>query len=86
MYNIHCIINKNGLVEFERLVLLAVCILEREAYGISVKREAQRYSKRTILLGSVHITLYRMQDKGILQSEVDGNTEKEVTGESDYLP
>jgi PadR family transcriptional regulator PadR len=65
-----------GLGEFEELVLLAVCILEEEAYGITVKREVEKHSSRSILLGAVHITLYRLQDKGLLQSELGGNTAK----------
>lgn len=62
--------------EFEELVLLAVCILEGEGYGISVKREVEKHSGRSVLLGAVHITLYRLQDKGFLKSEMGGNTEK----------
>lgn len=65
-----------GLGEFEELVLLAVCILDGSAYGISVKREVEKHSNRSILLGAVHITLYRLQDKGLLQSQMGGNTEK----------
>ena len=65
-----------GLGEFEELVLLATCILEGEAYGVSVKNEVERHSGRSILLGAVHITLYRLQDKGLLQSEMGGNTAK----------
>lgn len=65
-----------GLGEFEELVLLAVCILEGEAYGVSVKNEVERHSGRSILLGAVHITLYRLQDKGLLESEMGGNTAK----------
>ena len=65
-----------GLGEFEELVLLAVCILQGEAYGISVKREVENHSGRSILLGAVHITLYRLQDKGLLQSELGGRTNK----------
>lgn len=65
-----------GLGEFEELVLLAVCILEGEAYGITVKTEVEKHSGRSILLGAIHITLYRLQDKGLLQSEMGGNTEK----------
>ena len=65
-----------GLGEFEELVLLAVCILDGEAYGISVKREVEKHSGRAILLGAVHITLYRLQDKGLLKSEMGGNTAK----------
>ena len=65
-----------GLGEFEELVLLAVCILEDEAYGVSVKREIEKHTNRSILLGAVHITLYRLQDKGLLQSEMGGNSSK----------
>ncbi|AYB33048.1 helix-turn-helix transcriptional regulator [Chryseolinea soli] len=65
-----------GLGEFEELVLLAVCILDGEAYGISVKKEVEKHSGRSILLGAVHITLYRLQDKGFLQSKMGGNSDK----------
>ncbi|NRB50007.1 MAG: helix-turn-helix transcriptional regulator [Saprospiraceae bacterium] len=67
---------KKGLGEFEELVLLAVCILEGQAYGISVKEEVEKHTGRSILLGAVHITLYRLQDKGLLSSELGGNTAK----------
>jgi len=65
-----------GLGEFEELILLAVCILGEGAYGVSVKNEVERHTGRTILLGAVHITLYRLQDKGFLESEMGGNTNK----------
>lgn len=65
-----------GLGEFEELVLLAVCILNGQAYGISVKEEVEKHTGRSILLGAVHITLYRLQDKGLLKSSLGGNTEK----------
>jgi PadR family transcriptional regulator, regulatory protein PadR len=64
------------LGEFEELVLLAVCILDGEAYGISVKKEVEKHSGRSVMLGAVHITLYRLQDKGLLKSQLGGNTEK----------
>lgn len=65
-----------GLGEFEELVLLAVCILGEAAYGVSVKNEVETHSGRSIMLGAVHITLYRLQDKGLLESELGGNTNK----------
>jgi len=65
-----------GLGEFEELVLLAVCILDGNAYGVSVKEEVEKHSGRAVLLGAVHITLYRLQDKGMLTSEMGGNTAK----------
>lgn len=65
-----------GLGEFEELILLAVCILNGEGYGVTVKKEVEKHTGRTILLGAVHITLYRLQDKGLLKSEMGGNSEK----------
>lgn len=65
-----------GLGEFEGLALLAVCIPGKEAYGISVKREVEKHSRRSILLAAVHITLYRLQEKGMLRSEMGSNTDK----------
>lgn len=68
--------SNKGLGEFEELVLLAVCILEGEGYGVSVKREIEAHTGRSILLGAVHTTLYRLQEKGMLKSELGGNTGK----------
>ena len=65
-----------GLREFEGLVLLAVCIPGKEAYGIFVKREVEKHSRRSILLAAVHITLYRLQEKGLFRSEMGGNTDE----------
>jgi PadR family transcriptional regulator PadR len=62
--------------EFEELVLLAVCILDGEGYGNAVKSELEKHTRRTMLLGAVHITLYRLQDKGLLKSELGGASEK----------
>lgn len=64
------------LGEFEELVLLAVCILDDNAYGITVKKEVEKHTRRTTLLGAVHITLYRLQDKGLLKSELGGASEE----------
>jgi PadR family transcriptional regulator PadR len=41
-----------GSGEFEELVLLAVCILEGEAYGISVKKDVEKHSGRVNTSGS----------------------------------
>lgn len=62
--------------ELEELILLAVCILDGNAYGVSVKNEVERHTSRSILLGAVHITLYRLQDKGLLDSRLGGASEK----------
>lgn len=40
-----------GLGEFEELVLLAVCILDDNAYGVSVKRKWKNIQEGLICLG-----------------------------------
>jgi DNA-binding PadR family transcriptional regulator len=62
--------------ELEELILLAVCILDGDGYGVSVKNEVERHTGRTILLGAIHITLYRLQDKGLLESQLGGSSDK----------
>ena len=62
--------------EFEELVLLAVCILDGEAYGVSVRDEIRTHAGRVVTLGAIHATLYRLQDKGLLTSSLGGATEK----------
>lgn len=62
--------------ELEELILLAVCIQGGDGYGISIKKEVERHTGRSILLGAVHITLYRLQDKGLVESQLGGSSEK----------
>ena len=64
------------LGEFEELVLLAVCILDGEAYGVAVREEIGTHTGRIVTLGAIHATLYRLQDKGLLTSSLGGATEK----------
>lgn len=65
-----------ALGEFEELILLSVGILEGNAYGITIKKEIEKHTGRNVLLGAVHITLYRLQDKGLLSSELGGSSSK----------
>jgi len=65
-----------NLGEFEELVLLAVCILNGEAYGVTVRQEIETHTGRLPSFGAVHATLYRLQDKGYLRSTLGGATEK----------
>ena len=62
--------------ELEELILIAVCILDGEGYGVSGKNEVERHTGRSILLGAVHITLYRLQEKGLVESRLGGSTKK----------
>ncbi len=62
------------LGEFEELVLLAVPVLAGEAYGVTIANELRRRTSRPISLSSVHIALYRLEEKGFVQSELGGAT------------
>lgn len=56
----------------EELVLLTVCSLGEDAYGVSVHQHLANVSGRSISLGAVHTTLYRLEDKGFLTSDMGG--------------
>jgi len=62
------------LGNLEELVLLAVCSLGEDAYGVSVHRLLEEQAGRRSTLGAIHTTLYRLQDKGFLESAMGGAT------------
>ncbi len=62
------------LGEFEELVLLAVPVLEGQAYGVTIANELRGRTRRPISLSSVHIALYRLEEKGFVMSELGGAT------------
>lgn len=65
---------KSYLGEFEELVLTIVGILEEEAYGNAIVQEFKNQLNRDVNLSAVHITLYRLEDKGLMKSEMRGAT------------
>lgn len=65
---------KTYLGEFEELVLMIVGILGEEAYGNLIVKEIEIQQKRTVNLSAVHITLYRLEDKGFVKSKMGGVT------------
>ena len=56
------------LGEFEQLVLMAVMRLGAGAYGMTVRREIEANSGRSISLGAIYATLDRLEDKGFVSS------------------
>lgn len=66
--------SKTFLGEFEELVLTMVGVLQDDAYGAAIAEELDRKLKRRINLSAVHVTLYRLEDKGYLKSRVGGAT------------
>ena len=62
------------LGEFEELVLLVVGILAGEAYGVSIAEEVEKQTGRSVSLSPVHSALYRLEEKGYVESELGGAT------------
>ena len=53
---------------FELLVLLALIRLGEEAYGVPISDAIEKSSGREVALGSVYITLARLERKGLVSS------------------
>jgi len=62
------------LGEFEELVLTMVAILKEEAYGNALVNEIKQRVGRDFNLSAVHVTLYRLEDKGLIKSSMGGAT------------
>lgn len=67
---------KTKLGEFEELVLLTVAALQKDAYGVEIKRELEARLKDTLSVGSIQSALKRMEEKGFLTSEFGEATSK----------
>lgn len=65
---------KEYLGEFEELVLTMVGILQEEAYGNAIVKEIAERVGRDVNLSAVHVTLYRLEDKGYVKSSMGGAT------------
>jgi len=55
---------------FELLVLLALLRVGDEAYGVPIAEAIEESSGRDVALGSVYVTLGRLEDKGLVASQV----------------
>lgn len=68
---------KLTLGAFEELVLLAVGVLQDNAYGVTIKSELEEQLKKQISLGALYAALQRLEEKGWVNSRVGGITEKQ---------
>ena len=53
--------------EFELYVMLALARLGDEAYGVTIRREIEARTGRTIVIGAVYATLARLEEKDLVQ-------------------
>jgi PadR family transcriptional regulator, regulatory protein PadR len=56
--------------EFEEIVMLTVAVLYNDAYGISIKEEIEQRLHRKVSVGAMRTALQRLEDKGLLTSEL----------------
>ncbi len=59
---------------FEELVLLAVGSLGAKAYGVSIMDLLKEKTGKGVSVGALHSALYRLEEKGCLQSNEGGAT------------
>ena len=67
---------KEYLGEFEELILTMVGALQEDAYGAAIEEEIESRLKREVNLSAVHVTLYRLEDKGLIKSALGGATKE----------
>ncbi|MBB3840235.1 DNA-binding PadR family transcriptional regulator [Runella defluvii] len=58
------------LGEFEEIVLLAVAVLNGQAYGVLLMHEIIEQTDRSVRLNQVHSALQRLEEKGMVRSEM----------------
>ncbi|OEK02212.1 hypothetical protein BFP97_12085 [Roseivirga sp. 4D4] len=60
----------------EEIVLLSVGSLEPEAYAYGIQKEIKDQAGLSWSLGTIHTILYRLENKGLLKSEMGGASDK----------
>ena len=56
--------------EFELYVVLALVHLGDDAYGVTIRREIEARTGRTVAIGAVYATLSRLEEKGLVRFRV----------------
>ena len=66
---------RRGLGEFEQQVLLTILRLGGEAYSVPMVMEMEALSGREISQAAVYIALRRLEDKGLVSSRMERDTD-----------
>ena len=61
---------RQNIGEFEEIVLLVVAAQHDQAYGLSVTQAIEQQLSRSVKLSSVHTSLYRLEEKGLVESRI----------------
>lgn len=60
------------LGEFQEIVMLAILVLDDNAYGVSIQKELKQRLNRECSRGALHTALTRLQEKGLISSQMGG--------------
>lgn len=58
------------LGELEQVVLLSTLRLGDDGYGVTIREEIHRATRRDLTLGTIHKTLVRLEAKGFVESRL----------------
>ena len=64
----------DSLGEFEQLVLLAIVQLGPEAYGMTIRRQIEERTERSVSIGALYTALERLERKGYVVSTMTDPT------------
>ncbi|SHG70940.1 Transcriptional regulator PadR-like family protein [Chryseolinea serpens] len=65
---------RTSIGEFEEIVLLITALLEEDAYGVTITQEIEKQTGRIVGFNTVHTTLQRLEEKGLIASKMGGAT------------
>ncbi len=60
--------------EFEIMVMLAILRLGPDAYGVTIRKELEQETSRTLTLGTIYKSLSRLEAKGYLHTRTSEPT------------
>lgn len=62
--------NRKYIGELEEVIMLTIGVLGDEAYGLAIKKEIDVRLNRVVSMGALHTGLYRLEEKGLLDSRL----------------
>ncbi len=60
----------------EEIVLLAVGATQPDAYAYGIQKEIKSQTGKNLALGTIHTILYRLENEGLLKSDLGGSSNK----------
>lgn len=70
------IMRRSDLGEFEEIVLLSVAVFTPAAYSVAIAEELEQQTGKTVTTGAVHAALQRLENKGLVTSQMGEATQE----------